>query len=520
MFKLLIPAYCIDHFDGLTPLGKVDDDKPHRFNVNGYNFDCYLRTCAEDPKTLFPPEAIEAEVDLALDEKALILALPDEEDEVYWVSSVSEGGPLLGTDECQAELNHLMDELETIARFAGKKIELLIHETKRMVPPIRSANTLKVVLGAVPPGYTKARHATHLFDVRIVQPGYRSSLPAPTIDVGHVVKNDIDEPIAQIVDDTIYLFVPMGHFGISQLVDPTVRLFRRAMNLAWNAYVDGVSDRTEPELTPVTDHHAYIERTLNPHQEIARLREELSEVDDTILTAQRVLTENLAKKARLVATIEGTSARIDYDPETAWNELTQCPYLESIYAASNGGVHYRSAPLILTDETGQARFIGQLGLSIERPDSIRVWSIDTPHRSGVPHPHVNHYGDVCLGNVTQSVSHLLAGHREAEAAILILRMLAEGYDPTLTEHKLSEWPTPEEWERKRAAKEAADMHELALALDVLVRAEIDIGGTDDTNESLAPVPHAEPTPDPSGDGRRRRFDWLLGRLRFGKGRSA
>ena len=41
-------------------------------------------------------------------------------------------------------------------------------------------------------------------------------------------------------------------------------------------------------------------------------------------------------------------------------------------------------------------------------------------------------------------------------------MLAEGYDPVLTEHKLTEWPTPEEWERRSTSSKRPRKIQLAI----------------------------------------------------------
>lgn len=515
MFNLLIPECDVGYFDesGKTQIPANTEDKPSRFNVNGYNFDCRLRHSEEDPKELFPADTIHAEVDLMADVKATILTRPIDDD-FFGVSAVSEGKPALGSDEHQTELNRLMDELETIARFGGKNVELVVHETRKMVPPTKSGRALFVVLGAVPPGYTASRHATHLFGQPIAESGYRARLPAPTIDVGYVVKNDLDESIAQIVDDTIYLFVPINRFGISQLIDPTVHLFRRSMNLAWNAYLEGRP--TDPTVSQsITEHHEYVDRTMNPHREIARLRDELADADAQIEQAQRILTDGLAKRARLVATIEGTRARPGFDAEGVWQNLQDSPFLDAVREASNGGVYYCTKPLIMTDETGTERYVGRLAISIERPSDILVWSLDNPHIRGVPHPHVNRYGDLCLGNVTQSVSRLLAEQKEAETAVLIMRMLAEGYDRTLTEHKLEEWPTPEEWERRLERQRKRSVATVArgpMLADIIIEQE-----TED-DEPIAPVPHAGGEPDSSGDSGGGRFDWLPHCLRFGQSR--
>lgn len=515
MFNLIIPAHDIEYFDATGKLQKVDGSKEgsSRVNVNGYHFKCVSRQCEQDPKDLFPADFMQSKVDLLDCEKATIVARPVTND-LFGVSVVTESDLSLGSDEFQVELARLTEELETVAQFSGKDIELMAYNTRKMIPPKRSAQGLFVILGAVPPGNPTSRHATHFFGVQIVESGYRTSLPAPTLDVGHVVKNDLDEAVAQIVDDTIYLFVPINRTGIPQLVDPTVRLFRRAMNLAWNTYING--DAVESiALQEITERQNYLVRAVDPNREVARLRNEISNADEEIRNAQHILTENLAKRAMLIATIEGIRTRRSFDLETEWENLQASPFLDSICEASNGGVYYRSKPLAITDENGTERFIGRLVVSIEQPSDILVWSLDNPHPGGVPHPHVNQYGGVCLGNVTQSVSHLLAEQREAASAVLILRMLAEGYDPRLTEHRLGEWPTPVEWERRQERRgrtsDSSNPNRPTLA-EITIDKEA-------ANEPLPSIPYAEEGPDSASDSGGSRLDRFLRSLCFGQGRS-
>lgn len=485
MFNLIIPAHDVRYFDSSGQLQRPNEikDTGARFNVNGYTFICHLRQSKKDPRKIFGEEMIHAEVDLTPELKATILARPIDYDRTG-ISSVIEGECALGSEEHAADLERITNELETIAQFSGRSVELVVNDTRKMVPPKKSSRTLFVILGSVPPGYPNSRHATHLFGTAIAKPGYRVRLPAPTIDTGFVVKNDLGEPIAQIVDDSIYLFVPINSFGITQLVDQTVHLFRRSMNLVWNAYIES-PEATDTELKEVSDSAVFAERALNPERDIKQLREKLDDADERIHQAQCVLTDALAERSSLVATIAGMRNRIKYDPEQTWEQLQAIPFLDRIVEASNGGVYYISKPLVMLDEDQTERYIGPLGLSIEQPCEILVWSIDNPHPSGVPHPHVSRYGDVCLGNVTQSVAQLMSDQKEAETAALVLRMLAEGYDPVLTEHKLNEWPTPEQHKRRME------------------------------RESIAPVPHVEREPDSTGDDSGSRLDRLFRRFRTG-----
>lgn len=453
MHMIVVPLFCVDYFDSLD---EVVNPKPTEdilwIKISGYDFPCVARICTRNPQEIFPEEYIEGDIETP-QTVATIITKPVG-DGFGHVSGVLDCNPLLGSDEFVVEYNQILDELEIITQFSGIPIELVVHKKIKMVPARNRHKCLTVVLGGVPPGYKGTRSATHFFGTAIVKPGYEARLNKPTLDVGYVVKNDFDEAIAQIVGNTIYLYIPLNCIAISQLVDPSKKLFNRAMTLAWNEYVRGKAAQL-PTLPEITNSQAYLERIMNPQNMITLLREKLGEIDEEIMQTQRELTRLLAKKAGLITAITGTEAREYEDIETGWERLQDSPFLDSMYEASTGTVYYHTKALIIPDTEGKERYIGRLAITIEQPYKVIVWSLDTPHPGDIPHPHVNCYGEVCFGNVTQSVAQLLAEQKEAEVIVLIMRLLAEGYDDILTEHKVTEWPTTQEWERKKRSQDTS-----------------------------------------------------------------
>lgn len=487
MYHVLIPPHDLAHFEVIAPLITPDDSERVIGDINGYTFSFIHRQLRQNPQTRFPEDCC-GEVTVDTDQTATILARPHNIEEES-VSILTEGGSALLDPECSHVQEHIEWELQTIAQFAGKQVELYVSDTPRkMVPPRGTTRTFVVVLGSAPPGYFDMRRTSRLFDESISEPGTRALLHSPTVDVGRIVTNHLDEPVAQIVGHTCYLYLPLNPYGLKKLVDPSTRLLRKTLTLAWNEYQGGDINSNTP-LTTVETSEQYAKLAMDPERDIARLHTKLEDIDDRLEAAQEMLTRAIADRRTLVAAIAGARQHIAHDPVAAWRSLVDCPYLDRIEQASHGLLYYISTPITVEDEEGTERYIGPLCLYIEPPQTIRAWSLENPHPSGIPHPHVDSYGTACLGNVTQTICQLLAEAKEADAVVLILRMFAEGYDPDLTEHSLRGWPTPKEYQRRKQ------------------------------REQIAPNTHAPTKRDPSGDDSGHWFNRLIHNSRAGYSRS-
>jgi hypothetical protein len=482
MHYIIVPSADTAYFESNFDLKKISGElnEGSYVKAGGYTFPATVYATTKAGTELFDAEMIVDEVDLPKDLKATLVARPLSEGYTD-VSSVTNGECPLADEQYDGLMTELLRNLKCIARYNRRNIELII-ERDRLVPPNGTSHTLRVVLGGIPPGYSSSRKIDSLFDVAVCETGYRVGVASPSIDQGYVVKNDQEEPVAQIIDDTIYLLLPMHESCIPYFSSDSSGLFRKALICAWDAYLLQEKEEQSPAQELLTNAAMYSEQVLSITKKRREVMEELDEASLEIAFAQRQLRQALEKKQSLVIIKQGLEQTPDFDPEAAWKVLNDYPLFDRVTIASDGKTHYFTTPIIITDDTGKERFLGRYGFCFNSR-SVDIWSLDHPHPSGVPHPHINLHSQICLGNVTESVHQLMATFREAEAVVLVMRLLSEGYEPTLTEHPLEEWPTVQQHEERKKRRE----------------------------QPLSSISHADTDPDTTGGGGWRWLDRVIRR---------
>lgn len=410
------------------------------FKVGGYRFPGILYRIQGAPKEMFWGEEICGRT--SLDERTVVtlVARPLGAHQSVDVSSVILGTSAFFADAYADLADEMFREVEVLARFACCRVELVISDGQIIIPPARSKQGLKVVLGTSPSGYKDTRRVSKLFEVPLCEPGYEISVPGPARDAGVIVKNTHGEEVAQIVGRTIYLLLPAAKEVKVPLSRNGGAVFSKALILAWNAYC---AQRSLPEPKYITSAEQFEEVVFRPEHDLVTFQGMVKGIDRKILDAQQSLRDAMADKRWALTLIDGLNhlQRLDYT--AVWARLTTSPYFSHVSQSSDDRVHYFTKPLTMSGDDGKERFLGRFGLRLSIEGSVTVWSLDHPHFAGIPHPHINEFGGICLGNVTESIMHLLLEYREADAALLVMKLLAEGYDAKTTLHRIEEWPTTE-----------------------------------------------------------------------------
>ena len=452
MYFVFVPLAHIAYFDEtyqlkdlLKGVPEVKEYEIVTFSLQGFHVQGMMRVTATAPSILFPKKEIHSVTSFGERAAATVVIRPLGRDDGPSVDMTSE----LNTHLPDATSDQLLEYLDLIAQSTNRNVDFVV-TNKRIVAPTGTKRRLRVVLGSPPPGYSTIRDTETLFQIPVSNRGYTIGIPTPAVDAGVVVRNILDEPVAQIVGDTIYLLLSVHPSSFEGLGDGG--MFKLALMLAWNTYY------TEQPAAPSFPHIDLAEDfatcTLSTTKERKVLTEELAAADEDIDRAQVRLRHALAKKRKLVTkerTFLDQMARVDY--QQGWIRLQTCPYFDFATTTSDQSVHYFTKPLTLKDDMGMERYLGRFGIRLHGEESVTVWSLDYPHSSDIPHPHINASGGVCLGNVTESLWQLLDEYKEAEAAVLVMRLLAEGYESSLTEHKIEEWPTVKTYLERKARHE-------------------------------------------------------------------
>ena len=448
MYLVFIPVAHLTYFDQTYKLIKLVGDNPEEavvtVSVEGFHIAGVMSFVESAPSTMFPETEIHSVIPWGELAAVTILMRSLYGDNGPAVDSLSE----LQTHMSDRILGQLVSHLQLIGQLSGKNIELII-SNRRIVAPSGTKQNLRVVLGSPPPGYSTTHEVETLFEIPISDKGYTIAIPTPSVDVGIIVKSSLGESVAQIVENTIYLLLSVHPSSFEPLSDDGGGIFKKTLMLAWNMYSEQRMETSDTSLH-IESAQGFAACTLNIKVEQEIIAAEIKYADDEIEKAQGYLRRTMTKKRTLLTrlkTFHEQMSQVDY--EQGWAKLTSSPYFDFATKTSDERIHYFTKPLTIKDAGGTDRFLGRFGIRLQGDDRVTVWSLDYPHYSGIPHPHINKFGDVCLGNVTESLWQLLLDYKEAEAAVLVMRLLAEGYEASLTEHPIEQWPTIETYQKRK-----------------------------------------------------------------------
>ena len=337
-----------------------------------------------------------------------------------------------------ASFEHLIKFLEPIS--VSLNCQVTLHITDRPAfEPFYEDDHIHVVLSSRPPGKSY-KQKPFVLD-KILLDG--TSCPGPTEGRGFEVQYDDDFVIGQIVGSTIYLFLPMGKAAISSFSHDHDNPFRIALATVWHEYLT----MQKEILIPEAQIDSYDSFAANVSQDsIATMMREAQreEIQKLHKEAERLVRElalvhaQLKANVALMKAIELTPIVVDLPP--LWEQLQHNSSIECITLSHDKVLHYHTAAVYIEDDDGNLRDVGSFTIRVGDFD-VYIWSTRITHPERISHPHIqSSENSICLGNISTEVAKLCAENRKVEAVLLCLRWLTEGYEPSLTYHRVEEWP--------------------------------------------------------------------------------
>lgn len=364
--------------------------------------------------------------------------------------------PLIAHDmmDCGSRLssarNLCVDIEETLKRFSalvGQGVLIASPETKCVSPRICDTSFgIHVVIDASPPGDASKLKQENMCGLELADNHRVISHAGPASGRGILVKDEDGETVAQIIDDSFYLFVPLFPPCYRTLMDASgAGLFKKVLRLAWNAYVEWSGKQVAPEEVPIGNAEEYgkfldgcfEDRLTADRNLVAETNKEIEELETKIrslLNDKRLILMLVQQYTVLRAGVDRSQWKKDWE------------YLHTLSGVKNvsivdGGIHVKTDMLTTIHEGVKYR----LGSFIIRYsyDGIFVWSHKSVHSRGRAHPHISEVGTVCFGNIGIAIRSAVAEARISDAVGLVLRWLIEGYDPELADTRIEEWPREE-----------------------------------------------------------------------------
>ena len=344
-------------------------------------------------------------------------------------------------DNIARSLLQVVEFLKPIALSQNCEVTLHIN-TENAFEPYDDEN-LHVVLSSSPPGRTENQRLIMLDTVMVSTKSGGAKCPGPAEGRGHAVLFDEEFTIGQIVGSTLYLFLPTGKEWPAEYAHRRDNPFLIALSTVWQDYLLLQREPLEPEVevTSYEDFAAYAFKEtfaalLNEAQQQAL--KQLQQRAESLRHELALVYSQMKIAVTVLEALEQEPTHLDLPP--LWEQLSTHPSIERITVLNETTFHYHTTPVHIEDEAGRLRDVGSF--TIEVGDfNVYIWSNRITHPKRISHPHITStQNSICFGNISSEVAKLCAENRKVEVALLCLRWLTEGYEPTLTYHRVEEWP--------------------------------------------------------------------------------
>lgn len=269
---------------------------------------------------------------------------------------------------------------------------------------------------------------------------------APVRGYGNVIYDDEGEPLAQIMGKSIYLFLPTKNIQIYRRDQG--QIFRVAMRHVWNAihqknFARASGTKIEESEDLFTAYDAVWSATLrgiersreNTLAEIVQLERKIHDLHMHL----RHIKEIMAFRA--LSALGEMSAEKETERAKDWERIASFPLIDSIECVDDG-LQIKTKQVFMQFD-GVMYHLGSYFIRIGEYVEPIIWSDDSRHPKGVMHPHIGKSLSPCYGNATIEISRAAAQGNIADLLELTLSWLSTGYDPSLTETPITEWPKHE-----------------------------------------------------------------------------
>jgi hypothetical protein len=340
-------------------------------------------------------------------------------------------------------VDDLLGTLDQLSDYTGLEFILDLRDGGfAPIFPRNRKNLVHIVMGASAPGEVVPLRASHFCNTELMRDGSELKLDyGPSSGSGTVVYDDGKELVGQVVENSLFVFAPLGvQFARVLREKDGIGLFKKMLRYVWNIYVTNPKGDEPTLFGSPEDYAESIETWLDFYPSIKRSMVKAAERD--MHDAYKEYLSKLRNVQWLRAGLQdGIAVQQNYDRELArsdWERLSSNPLLKS-FGKLDKGFQAITQPII-SEFDGVRYRLGSYHIRIALSGHVAVWSEEATHPGGIAHPHIGWSGNPCFGNISIAIERAGIERRIADAIDLVLRWLIEGYDPGLAETPITEWP--------------------------------------------------------------------------------
>jgi hypothetical protein len=376
-----------------------------------------------------------------LDDRIIPVLVPASAGQVEITSDKKEDGDDEETiRKRQQAADTYQEDLKYFSCLTGKRV-VLHRDAPHPCEPFQDPEgyTLHLVTGTCPPGDSHGESRRYIFGCKLEERGWWVDCRMPTRGRGVAAKDPQGVPVVQLLDDTLYILIPIltYYHGVESDL-----IFRGILAAAWNLRLDAQAGKvTPPEQREGAD--TFIAKLKEDLDDLPNVwKKEAEKSDREIERLRKELTDALRRKREMLALglatanepfWRGAIERVTAEERT----LRDHRLVERLYVCDEG-LHVETKTIVLEHE-GKRYPIGRFAFRFTRLCRAHIWCIEARHPRGVPHPHMPKNGTPCLGTATEPFAKACAEYRIYDATDLVIRWLEDGYLPESADAKITEW---------------------------------------------------------------------------------
>lgn len=314
-------------------------------------------------------------------------------------------------------------------------------------PRVRETADVHIVVGSSPLGETTIAEEQFLCGLQLHKDRHWYRMNGPTLGRGVVVPDEHGVDTMQVVDNVFYLFAPTIDAKTEWLFTTSGGdLFAKQMRLASHTIAKGEDARPAERLIETDEDFGEFGRV--------RCKAEIDLCDKGHGQAQVRAAEALATYRemmrlqkdyiRLRAMLASETDEVVERMAAAFARIRDMPLTRRITTVDDHAIHVQTKRII-GEAGGKHHDLGELMFRWSVGGKISIWPIVSTHPKGIPHPHIGIAGNICFGNVGPAIEDAFHEMHPDEGFALIYEWLTDGYDETLADVKITEWPEVTEY---------------------------------------------------------------------------
>lgn len=352
-------------------------------------------------------------------------------------------------------ISHYLPILEKFARITNNNV-CLHANMDNVIPgdenkaPVFQDGMFHIFSKSRPPGdaETETRYVNKAFGMKIAEAGNFLYSAHPTKGRGILVFDDEKGNLAQILGKNFYFLIPI--FWNFDSARPCKDIFEKILIRTWDTYRANLNKKKDSEPAEESEFVEMAKTWIGKKSDF--FKKKLKENEEKTQQLQKELLKCISVQKETTALLDtfSSSSYIRESLERLPGDFEKISHLPEVAKVSlvDEGLHVETGKITINHGGVDYLIADSYTIRLNKKGEISIWTETSHHKENVAHPHIGRLDNICFGNATMAILKASGEHRIFDTINYLLRWMTVGYTHVLATHKVTEWPTVEEAEKK------------------------------------------------------------------------